>query len=241
MLDSLVTRKSSTTLPILPVDEAAFTAWKRKQGKARRRWLDRSEFVPRGNRVLVLPGPRGPALALLGTGDRGPWPWAGAAQRLPPGRYRIDVELTPEDATNAAVGWALQHYAFRRYKSGEGRKRRELVWPKGADRAEVRRRVSSIGLARDLVNTPAEDLGPAELAETARELGLPAERRPFRAHVTLARARQGRVSFPTPPPAVPPLTLDIGELTLFSSRLEPSGARYTVQASYPLARESTQP
>ncbi|MFK7992140.1 MAG: M17 family metallopeptidase [Sandaracinaceae bacterium] len=170
MLASLVTRKNASTLPLLPMDEAAFQAWSRRQSKARRAWLDRSEFAPRGNRVLLVPGPKGPSLALLGTSEKGPWPYAGAAQRLPPGRYRLDGTRSEEDATDAATGWALAHYRFDRYQTGAAKKPRELIWPKGADRAEVRRRVESTGWVRDLINTPAEDLGPAELTEEAKRL-----------------------------------------------------------------------
>lgn len=171
MLDTLVTRKSSKTLPLVVVNDDTYAGWLGRQGKAAQRWLEASTFEPRGNRATLIPGARGPKLALFGQKDTSPWAWAGAAQRLPPGRYALEAPLEPAEATDAAIGWALAAYRFDRYKTDAEAAPRELVWPKGADRAEVARVVEAITLARDLVNTPAQDLGPAEVAEAAKALG----------------------------------------------------------------------
>jgi len=170
VLNALVSRKTAATIPILPVDEAALSSWRRGRDAATKRWLKASTFRPKGNRVLLVPGDRGPALALLGRTDESLWTWAGAASRLPPGRYRIDAELTPEAATEAAIGWALNSYAYDRHKSSPSEVDRVLVWPAGADRKEAERQLRAIGLVRDLINHPAEDLGPAELADAARSI-----------------------------------------------------------------------
>jgi leucyl aminopeptidase len=75
----------------------------------------------------------------------------------------------PEAATRAALGWALGTYAFTRYKE---RKRgfATLALPAAADRGEVERLARGIFLGRDLVNTPAIDMGPAELAAAAEKV-----------------------------------------------------------------------
>ena len=171
VLRSLVARSTARTVPILSLDEAKYAAWRKKQSKTRLRWVDANAFVASGNRLCLVPGPRGVSMALLGTSDPSLWTWATAAQRLPPGRYRIESLASPEEATEAAIGWALAAYAFDRYRQGPAPKPRELVWPADADRAEARRQVEAIALVRDLINTPAEDLGPAELAQAAAELG----------------------------------------------------------------------
>src|SRR5208282_4597977 len=72
-------------------------------------------------------------------------------------------------ATKAALGWALGGYRFARYRK-ETKPLAALAWPKGADRAAVERCADAIFLARDLINTPASDMGPAELAEAAGAL-----------------------------------------------------------------------
>ena len=91
---------------------------------------------------------------------------------MPAGTWRIDAALPPDQANTAALAWGLAHYKFGRYKSkpnNESGKAR-LTWPAAADRALVTRLVSAIGLARDLVNTPANDLGPQDLANVAADL-----------------------------------------------------------------------
>lgn len=166
MLDSLVTRKSAATIPIVPVDEKALTAWKKGASRAAKRWLKTHAFEPKGNRVLVVPGDA--PVALLGRTEESPWSWAAARQRLPEGRYRIDGALEPTDATEAAIGWALAGYRFDRYRSEPKPEVKQLLWPEGADRDEVTRQLAAIGLVRNLVNATAEDLGPEQLAEAAR-------------------------------------------------------------------------
>jgi leucyl aminopeptidase len=72
-------------------------------------------------------------------------------------------------ATRCALGWALGSYQFTRYH-GADRAPASLVWPKGADRGAVERAGAATFMVRDLVNTPAADMGPAELADAARSL-----------------------------------------------------------------------
>lgn len=171
MLSSLVNRKSARALPIFVVDDKSYPRWKREQTKTLKQWLSTSDFKPKGNRVLLLPGARGPKGVLLGRSDSGLWTWAGAATRVPDGRYWIEHELEPDEATDAAIGWALSRYRFDRYKSDAPEQKRELVWPKGADQDEVRRVVESIGAVRDRINTPASDYGPDELVADMQALG----------------------------------------------------------------------
>ena len=170
VLRSLVTRRSATTLPIVPLDSTTLPKWRRSQPKPIRAWLDANGFEATGNRPLLIPGPKGAALALLGRTEESPWTWASAAQRLPAGRYIIDAELEPKQATEAAIGWALASYAYDEHRSSPREIDRKLVWPKGADRAEAKRQIEAIGWVRDLINTPAGQLGPSELVEAARSI-----------------------------------------------------------------------
>ena len=100
------------------------------------------------------------------TADR--WDFAGLPSQLPPGLYRFEA-LPASRATDAALAFALGHYRFGRYKKGESSEVK-LVWPEGADRAYVEAAAEAVALVRDLVNTPANDMGPAELADAARAL-----------------------------------------------------------------------
>src|SRR5271170_6497589 len=78
------------------------------------------------------------------------------------------LEAAPDgaDTTQLALGWALGTYAFTRYHA-KTRNAAALVWPERADRGRVERLARAVFLARDLVNTPAGDLGPEELAAAA--------------------------------------------------------------------------
>ena len=141
------------------------------QSASVRRWVKEAGFDAAPETVLAVPGKYGGLARVLfglGTGDT-PWAYAGLRDRLPVGSYAFDGTLPRRDATRAALGWALGAYAFTRYKAPKDRPR-ALVWPAGADRAYVERTVEATFLVRDLINTPANDMGPAELAAEARKL-----------------------------------------------------------------------
>jgi len=123
-------------------------------------WAKANAFAAQRGRLLSLPGAEGGLDGyLLGTGPQANRPKlvAGlAAAALEPGEYSLAGDL--DDPTLAALGFRLGAYRFDRY-----RKRREpvsLVLPDGADAQEVEHLTEAAFLARDLVNTPANDLGP---------------------------------------------------------------------------------
>jgi leucyl aminopeptidase len=86
---------------------------------------------------------------------------------LPPGVYRF--ANTPHDTRLAALAFALGAYRFSRYRTADGSDAK-LVPPDGVDRADITRMAEAAYLARDLINTPANNMGPEELALSAREL-----------------------------------------------------------------------
>jgi leucyl aminopeptidase len=152
----------ATLLPTLPLPQAA---WARAQGYAAER-----------HKLLPLPGVDGAlAGALWGLGSvRDPgelslWDAAPLPDRLPAGNYRVATQLNTHAATQFALGWILGSYRFTRYR-GTGSKpavANALVPPAGADTRYVQATAEAIALARDLINTPANALGPEELAEAA--------------------------------------------------------------------------
>jgi leucyl aminopeptidase len=84
---------------------------------------------------------------------------------LPPGTYRF--ANVPHDARLAALAFALGAYQFTRYRKGEARNVR-LVLPEGVDGDDLSRIAEGVTLCRDLINTPSNDMGPAELEAAAR-------------------------------------------------------------------------
>lgn len=177
-----VNTANSKTIPIIPIETEVFAAWLKNQPAALVRWVESSGFKATPGEVSLVAGSNGElASILLGVEDhQGMWSYAGLPATLPPGRYRIDARLERKGATDAALGWALGGYKFDRYKSNNVKEAvPQLVWPKNCDRSAVTRTADATALVRDLINTPAEDMGPADLATATRRL---------------ARAHQARVS-----------------------------------------------
>ncbi|MFQ5974589.1 MAG: M17 family metallopeptidase, partial [Alphaproteobacteria bacterium] len=159
------------TVPIEVIAAAGAGKWLAARPASIRAWLERTGFEAAPGNVALVPGADGRAAeaVFVESTDGGPWPWSALAAALPPGSYRMARALPAAKATDAALGWELAGYEFTRYRKPRGA-RRALVWPTGADRAMVGAAADAIAMVRDLINTPAEDMGPSELATAARSL-----------------------------------------------------------------------
>ncbi len=161
-------------VPVAAVPAGEFAAWRTKLAARERRWLDAIGLKAEVGSVGLIPREDGSvarAVLVLPDGAAGPWDFAHLPGKLPAGSYRL--ETLPDGAGQAdaaALGWALASYGFERYRKRE-RSRPDLLWPEGADRSAVARAAEATVLVRDLVNTPASDMGPAEIEAAARELG----------------------------------------------------------------------
>ena len=175
-MDNFANRANAKTIPVVALTRAAFKSWKKKQPKAAQAWLDAGEFKADAGSVLLMPArDGGVGRVVLGLGGgKSPmiWSYAALPGKLPKGRYELEGERDEAEATAAALGWALATYDFARYKTKNLKKFPTLVWPKGADRKAVTRARDAMFLARDLVNTPAADLGPGEIAERAAAIAV---------------------------------------------------------------------
>ena len=130
-------------------------------------YLCASGFKGEAGRVVLLPGQAGLGGAVLGLGEEiGPHVWGALANVLPAGSWRLGDGV--EDTAAAVLGWALGAYRFASLKSTPAEPRPILVLPTGQERAAAQAR--AVWLVRDLVNTPANLLGPADLAVCARNL-----------------------------------------------------------------------
>ncbi len=134
-------------------------------------WAAAAGFAAASGETCLVPGADGAAAAVLfglGEGREGPSLIAGRLPvSLPAGTYRLDSGF--DDPVLASLAWALGAYRFTRYRRVAPAHRR-LVLPAGVDAAELARIADGVALARDLVNTAPNDLGPAELADAARSL-----------------------------------------------------------------------
>lgn len=137
-----------------------------------RAWAAANGFAGEAGKLLVLPGPGGSvAGALFGVAERAdgfaPLAAGALARLLPEGPWRFAE--APERPELAALGLLLGGYAFSRYRKADGR---DIAFaaPEGVDAEAVRRRAEAVFLVRDLINTPANDMGPDALEEAARSL-----------------------------------------------------------------------
>lgn len=155
----------AASLPVICIAEAGQTSTLTAQ---QARWAAANGFAGQRGRLLPLPdGEGGVAGYLFGLGpekDRPRLVCGLAAAALEPGRYRLEGDFG--DPTIAALGFRLGAYRFDAYR--KARDPVELDLPPEADAAEVERLVAAAYLARDLVNTPANDLGPDALEARIR-------------------------------------------------------------------------
>src|SRR5476649_208560 len=132
-------------------------------------------FTGAAGALAALPDAKGGIAAwVLGLGNyqgdgRDAFALAAAASSLPAGTYRLGEVPDFCGGAHAALAWLMGGYGFDRYKKKAARKAR-LVTPPGVDGEEISRIAENLFFARDLVNTPANDMGPAELEAAARAL-----------------------------------------------------------------------
>lgn len=177
LMEILLTPECGPGRPLWLLTEAGLPAWLAEQPEPARAWVRANGFQAERHRVLALPGPDGLAAgAVIGlgplarAGDLTLWHAAPLAERLPPGTYALATPLPSAAATQFALGWLTGAYRFGRYRSAAPARCAALIAPDGADLRYVEAAARATALARDLINTPANELGPAELAQAAADL-----------------------------------------------------------------------
>ena len=145
------------------VSAGGFADWLAGRSERARTALAAAQFEGKPGQFALMPGDRPTdwSAALGVPASAGPWDLAPAVARLPAGSYRIG-EAVPGDG---ALGWLLAQHRFDRYRSTpDPLPQRILLTPEVARIEEIVRLAQATALVRDLVDTPAADMGPAELA-----------------------------------------------------------------------------
>jgi leucyl aminopeptidase len=165
-------RSAKGAIPLHAVNASNLKRWLPTRGKREADWLRAANFSAKEYELLLVPnGSGGLASAVLGLGSgHDPLALAAFSESLPQGTYALGDVPSEVGGARAALGWVLGTYKFDRYRKKQPQPFPKLVLPKGADGDEVTRIAESVFLARDLVNTPSNDLGPEELAAAAREV-----------------------------------------------------------------------
>src|SRR5271169_633464 len=168
MHPAFVTRGGAAPIPIWFVTAATWRDVRARLDERACGFAEAAGFEPVPGRHAFLPGPDGTLAAVLfGLEDQAkpfnPFLPGTLAGVLPRGVYRF--ANAAHDQRLAAIAVALGAYRFVRYGKPATEVRLEV--PEGVDGAELTRLVEAVYLARDLINTPANDMGPAELAGAA--------------------------------------------------------------------------
>lgn len=152
-------------------DPARFDAWVAAQPPRHRAAIAAQKLVAKANSCAILGGDepdQWSAVAVVANVDRlSPWCLARLTEILPEGVYR----LQQGDPGLAALGWAVAHYRFRRYRKDDVPPGpRILLTEKPATIDRTIRMADATCKVRDLINTPAADMGPAEMEAEAQAL-----------------------------------------------------------------------
>ena len=160
-------------VPILFVDAATFDEVTKTLDERARAFVRAAGYEPKAGKHLLVPGPDGQLAGVLfgieaaDSANKDLFRPGRLVTLLPAGTYRF--ANAPHDARLAALAFALGAYQFTRYRKAEACNVR-LVVPDGVDGDDLSRIAEGVSLARDLINTPANDMGPAELEDAARAL-----------------------------------------------------------------------
>jgi leucyl aminopeptidase len=165
---------SNSSLPLWLLYEDEIESWRAAQLPLARQWLIEQNFKAERHRVVLVPDLSGGLAAAVGglgkrLGELSLWHAAGLIERLPPRRFRLAQEFNAAEATQLALGFLYGAYRFERYRPAKN-EAANLDPPPNADMEFVSNAAESLRMARDWINTPAGDFGPAELAAAARQV-----------------------------------------------------------------------
>ncbi len=166
---------TADAIPLALVPKSGFEAFHASLSKAQATWCEAQGFKGKLGQVVVFPGEDGGVLRVaVGYGTtsaraRKRFGTASARATLPEGTYRLEADLDGAELDEVALGWLLAGYRFSRYAPATAPKA-QLVAPEGVDAARLEAIAAGEALTRDLINTPANDMGPDELEKSARDL-----------------------------------------------------------------------
>jgi leucyl aminopeptidase len=168
--------ETAPATPAIPITFAGKSNWEAIRAElpeCARQFADANGFAGKPGAYLALPTADGKIAGVLfgiedaGAKSRDPFRPGVLPGLLPTGVYRF--ANAPHDMRLAVLAFALGRYRFSRYRKVDAPDVR-LVPPEGIDTAEIIRMADAATLARDLINTPSNDMGPVELAETAKDV-----------------------------------------------------------------------
>ncbi len=181
MPDTCFTDSTDAAISLSTITKSDFDNWLIGLDEGAQEWVGSSNFKAKPGTLCLLPSTGGTiSQAVVGMPAEDSitlWDWAAVAKILPPGTYNLAEQLDEDAVAACLLGWALSNYSFDRYQQENDDDAapevdRILVW-QGINETTKARAVSAaraISLVRNLVNTPANHMGPEELAAAAVDL-----------------------------------------------------------------------
>jgi leucyl aminopeptidase len=171
MSDVIVPRSEEPAIPLRLVTRAEAAEAVAALPEPLRAQAELARFQGRAGEATVLVGAAGPELALAGLGDGGGvMALRALPAKLPPRLFALEPRAGGPGGADVALAFALGAYRFDRYRKEHGEPRARLVAPEGADHAELVAVTHACALARDMINTPAADMGARQIETIAREV-----------------------------------------------------------------------
>ncbi len=181
MTETALCQTATDTLTIVPIVQDHFKSAIEHLSSEQKNWIEVNRFKAKSGTYCLLPSIQGKVQKILVglEDDNDFWAFGMLAKSLPESVYAIDTkDFSLEQLTRFCLAWGLGAYQFNRYKKRTC-KSAQLLIPKQIDFARLTHLIESFSLARDLINTPAEDLRPTCYAEIikniAKKLGAKCE------------------------------------------------------------------
>ncbi len=170
--DILLPAKARTAaVKIKTTTKSAWPAIASSLAPAARKWAETQRFAGEADKHIAIPDAHGALnLVIAGVSEKpgaDPFALGRLARALPPALYAFDDGVA--EPRLAALGWCLESYSFQKYRKTADAPAR-LLCPAGVERAEILQAAEAAWFSRDLINTPASDMGPDELEQAARAL-----------------------------------------------------------------------
>ena len=165
-----LTDSSIATTPLIPCHKKELKSYIKQQSGVAKHWIKQTDFEAKKGSFCLVPNKKGEIdHVLFGIDNNTEYRWALStlAEELPLGHYRLEADWSKEQQQQAAIGWGLACYQFERYKQSDRIAPSLLVQKKSK---RIKAFVAAVKLVRDLINTPAADMMPQDLATAAKAL-----------------------------------------------------------------------
>lgn len=159
--------KNATATPIICLTSKEYDDWLSQQESFSQNWLNNTNYQAKPGKFSLIPNQEGQIQqVVLGVEDHNDmWNLAVLPKSLPAGDYRVEHHSDLQ-----ALAWGLACYAFNRYLPNKEDKDFAKLYLDSDTAAKLNGQIEAITLTRDMINTPASDMMPADIAAATKTL-----------------------------------------------------------------------